>query len=134
MIITSVEYIVLEKWDKNGKKLDNPSSPCHDMAKALFFNVFDKALMSRHGQMCKSQYLQLCGHVARCQNVIFSISTRLLMSQHECLCRDMEPISIIGLQISSKFVPFACLFVLFYKTKVNRGISVELNEYSVNLV
>ena len=56
------------------------------------------------------------------------------MSGHECPCHDMEPILAIGFQISSKSIPFIYLFVIFYKTKANKGISLKLNEYGVNLV
>ena len=55
------------------------------------------------------------------------------MSRHECPCRNMGPVTTILHQISSKLAPFGFLFVLIYKTKATKGISVELNEYGVNL-
>ena len=56
------------------------------------------------------------------------------MLQHECPYRDMGPIVVNVLQNSSKLASFACIFVLIYKTKAKRGISVGLNGYGVNFI
>ena len=105
MIIISEEYIFLGKWAKNGKKLGNPTSLCHDMMNSHVATWQKGSILAGYGSM----------------------------SRHECPCCDMGTVTKNVLLNSSKLASFACRLVLICKTKAKRGISVELNEYGVNL-